>query len=165
MVMAVQDPELRRIYAWWRDRAGSGAAIPTLSHFEEIELLGCGFLTLVEVTHQPLRFRYRLVSSEIATHLGYDMSGKPTRAIRDPAVRTYVERLYARAVRARAPLYERGVLSLGGRRWKHRTLVLPLSRQGLVVDALLVYRRVKPLTQSPRAESRNRRARWRIASS
>jgi hypothetical protein len=101
-------------------------------------------MSLVEVTHDPLRFRYRLVSSELTAHLGYDMSGKPTRAIRDPAMRAYVEQLYQRVVLMRAPLHECGELMLDGRRWLHRTLLLPLSAEGSAADALLVYRRTMP---------------------
>lgn len=140
-----QDAGLQRIYAWWRDRAGPGTAgLPTLSHMEEIELLHSGCMSLVEVTHDPLQFRYRRVSSELTAHLGYHMSGQLTQAIPEPATRTYVEQLYERAVRTRAPVHERGELVLDRRRWSHRTLVLPLSSDGFAVDALLVYRRTMP---------------------
>lgn len=152
-MMLEVDPELQRIYAWWRDRTGPGMGrLPTLSHIEEIELLNSGCMSLVEVAHDPLRFRYRLVSSELTAHLGYDMSGKPTRAIRSPTMRAYVEQLYERVVQMRAPWHERGELVLDRRRWLHRTLVLPLSAEGSTVDALLVYRRTTPTAPSPPSE-------------
>lgn len=142
MTILDDDTELRRLYALWRDRAGPGGALPTLSQIEEIELLHRPSMSLVEVTHDPLQFRYRWVSSEVATLLGYDMTGKSTEAIPDAEGRAYVERLYERALALRAPLYERGELVLGGQRVSHRTLVLPLSADGSVVDKLLIYRRV-----------------------
>ena len=143
MTILDEDPVLRRLHALSRDRAGPGGALPTLSQIEEIELLHRPSMSLVEVTRDPLQFRYRWVSSEVAMLLGYDMTGKTTAAIPDAEARAYVEGLYERAVALRAPLYERGELVLGGRRVSHRTLLLPLSSDGSAVDKLLIYRRVR----------------------
>ena len=143
MTILDDDPVLQRLYALWHDRAGPSGALPTLSLIEEIELVHGPSMSLVEVTHNPLQFRYRWVSSEVATVVGYDMTGKPTEAIPDAAARAYVERLYQSALTLRAPLYERGELVLGGRRVPHRALVLPLSSDGSAIDKLLIYRRAR----------------------
>ncbi len=140
-----EEPELWQLHAWWRARAGSGPTpLPVLSHLEEIELLNSGRVSVVEVGHEPLQFRYRLVSPELSALLGYEVSGKTTAAIPEPATRAHVEALYERVVRNRAPIYERGELTLDGRRWTHRTLVLPLSAEGTRVDKLLIFRLTAP---------------------
>ncbi len=143
MMMLEQDPELRQLHAWWRARAGPGS-LPVLSHLEEIELLNSGCVSLVEVGHEPREFRFRLVSPRLTALLGYEVSGKTTAAIPEPAARAYVEELYERAVRTREPVYDVGERVLDGRRWSHRALVLPLSSEGTAVDRLLICRVAVP---------------------
>lgn len=140
----VEEPELRRLYEWWRARAGP-VSLPVLSHVEEMELLHSGRMSLVEVEHDPLQFRYRLVSPEMTVLLGYEMSGKTSDAIPEPDSRAFVEELYARVVQTRAPVYDHGERVLDGRRWSFRTLALPLSSSpGARVDRLLIRRIVAP---------------------
>ena len=147
MTILDDDPVLRWLHDSWHARAGPGGTLPTLSQIEEIELLHRPAMSLVEVTGDPPQFRYRWVSSEVATLLGYDMTGKPTAAIPDAEARAYVERLYERVLALRAPLYEQGELVLDdGRRLSYRTLVLPLSSDGATIDKLLAYRRVSWVT-------------------
>jgi hypothetical protein len=69
------------------------------------------------------------------------MTGHDVEDVPEPETRAYVKLLYTRAVWKRAPLYEKGRITLDGRRWDHETLVLPLSSDGETIDMLLIYRK------------------------
>ena len=46
----------------------------------------------------PPRFRYRLVSTELTEHLGYEMTGRHADEIAEPDVRRYTEQFYEQAL-------------------------------------------------------------------
>jgi hypothetical protein len=99
-----------------------------------------GKVSLVEVIGAEPRFRYRLVSTRLTDHLGYEMSGKYVDEIPEPETRAYVTSLYGRALAAAVPLQEGGEISLDGRTWRHETLVLPLASDHQRIDMLLIFR-------------------------
>jgi hypothetical protein len=132
--------DAKRLYQYWLTRR-SGRQFPSR---KEIDPLVLGFvlgrISLVEVSNDPRRFLYALVSAELTEHLGYEMTDKYVDEMPEPGVRDYVTALYTRALDARTPLYEEGAAILDKRVWRYKTLVLPLSSDGEAIDMLLVYR-------------------------
>ena len=145
-----------RLYAYWNERRGD-REFPSRADIDPLQFkYALGSVSLVECLGDPPRFRYRVVSSSLTLTLGYEMTGRCTEEIPEPDVRAYVEALYQRAIDARKPLYEAGTAMLDGRRWHYRSLVLPLSSDGVVIDMLLVYREAAAVTPSPDPNPRYR---------
>jgi hypothetical protein len=139
--IAAANDDIRRLHRAWQERRTgrpypAGADIDLASfHFAR------DYLSLIEICQKPWRFRYRVVAAGVTRHLGYEMTGHDVEDVPEPETRAYVKLLYTRAVWKRAPLYEKGRITLDGRRWDHETLVLPLSSDGETIDMLLIYRK------------------------
>ncbi len=99
-----------------------------------------GRVSLIDVLEGPRRFHYRLVSTRVTEHLGYEMTGKLLDDMPESEMRAYAERFYAATLARRLPLYHRDEALLDGRRWSHESLALPPSSDGQAIDRLMVYR-------------------------
>ena len=65
--------DLLRSWNEWRGER----AMPTRSDFAPTDLKGhLGWVALIDVQHDPVRFRFRLIGADIATGLSRDSSGK-----------------------------------------------------------------------------------------
>lgn len=132
--------DAKRLYRYWLAKRG-GRAFPSRKDVDPLDLpFVLGRISLIEVSASPRRFRFRLVSTDLTEHLGYEMTGKYVEELPETELRDYAADFYARATEARAPIYEEGGPLLDGRHWKHKTLALPLSSDGEAIDMLLVYR-------------------------
>ena len=135
-----QDSPMKRLYLYWRERCGA-RRFPRREDIDPLDFdYALGRVSLVEVQEAPRRFYYRLVSTQLTRHLGYEMTGKFLDQMPEPQVRAYAERHYLRAVAAAIPLYESEEVVLDRRRWRHETLALPLSPDGETVSMLMIYR-------------------------
>ena len=69
-------PPLTDAYdAWLRLRRGTPC--PTRGHFDPLLFRSVlGMLSLLEVSRDPMRFRYRIHGTETARWVGYDLTGK-----------------------------------------------------------------------------------------
>jgi hypothetical protein len=144
------DKDLRRLYLYWRERCGA-RTFPSRDDIDPVEFgYALGRVSLIDVVDDPPRFYYRLVSTQITRHLGYEMTGKFVDQMPEPEMRDFAERHYRRALAAAAPLYESDEVVLDGRRWRHESLALPLSSNGQAITMLLVYRTTaEPVTVRP----------------
>ena len=75
--IAFESPMNETLFAYWRGRAGA-KSIPARGDIDPIVDLGrlVQHLFLVDVERHPLRFRFRLVGTEVVNHVGKDMTGK-----------------------------------------------------------------------------------------
>src|SRR2546430_170724 len=120
-------PNVLRIYEYWRGRCGE-APYPTRARIDPLEFsFALGHVSLVEAVGEPPRFRYRLVSTALTEHLGYEMTGKFADEIPDPEMRAYTAATYTEVLARGGPLYDKGNVTLDGKIWTHETLFLPLS--------------------------------------
>lgn len=143
---AVQHPDLRRFLAYWQDKR-QGRGMPARRDVDPLEFSWIlGRVSLVEVAEEEPRFRYRLVASTLADHLGYEVTGRSTADIPEPEMRAYVESQYTRVAETRLPHADRGDMVLDGRLWRSEALYLPLSADDGRVDMILVAR----ITDRPR---------------
>jgi hypothetical protein len=103
-----------------------------------------GYVMLVDVLREPLRFRVRLHGTEITRRVLYDLTGKLLDDIPDPEYRRYaIERCRA-LVDAAQPVRVEQDRELDGRVHRYEALWLPLSDDQVRVTMLmcgLVYHR------------------------
>ena len=128
---------LRQLHAYWLAKKGDRRA-PGRSDIDPLEIAPhLPYVMLIDVEHEPLRFRYRLVGTEIVRNIGSDLTGHYL----DEYVRlgrgAPMAAEYARVAAWGEPVcavweYTRD----DGRHVRYERLALPLSRDGLVVDML-----------------------------
>lgn len=69
-------PELRRMLALWEEKRGA-RSMPSRADFPPEVLRGhLGWIVLIDVQPEPLRFRYRLVGSGVTGRIGRDSTGR-----------------------------------------------------------------------------------------
>lgn len=134
------DEALKRLYRYWVERRGA-KRYPSRDDIDPLDFgYALGWVSLIDVMENPLRFRYRLVSTTLTARLGYEMTGKFLDEMPEPEVRDHARRLYAAALERRIPLHFRDETMLDGRHWKTEALVLPLSSDQEAIDMLMIYR-------------------------
>jgi hypothetical protein len=139
----------KRLYAYWLARRGK-KRFPAREDIDPLDFkFALGRVSLIEVLENPQRFRYRLVSTSITRHLGYEMTGKFTSEVPERELRDYVERLYAKAVSLAAPFYQKETAVYDGRVWEYEALMLPLSSDGQKINMILAYREAAPPRPAP----------------
>jgi len=141
---ALRDQRLRRLYGYWRERH-VGDRPPSRAELDPLDFpYAVGFVTLVDVEPEPLRFRFRLVASPVTQHLGYELTGKYLDEVPEQDMRSYLDSAYRRLVAERIPLHENGERVLDERIWRHESMLLPCcSPNGAV--SLIISARVTQL--------------------
>src|SRR3546814_4610975 len=80
-------PGLRRLYDYW-SAGRAGRALPPRALVDPVAMRPwLGNLSLVEVRHDPLRFRFRLCGSSVVDRIGLDLTGGDLDAIPDESYR------------------------------------------------------------------------------
>jgi hypothetical protein len=131
-------PRLRRLYDWWRAHHVAGK-LPSRRQIDPLDLTFLlGNLMIIDVAHDPLRFRFRLIGTELVDRMRRDWSGKPLDTYPDVEFRDHLQRVYEDVVRGRVPVANTRSLLVDGRSYRYDGLILPLSTDGAVIDALLV---------------------------
>jgi hypothetical protein len=134
----IRTPSLQRLYEDWRSRC-RGRAFPARADFDVLDLkYVIGNLVLVDVTHDPLQFRFRLHGSRVGQRVGYDMTGKGIEGL-PPALQPLARKHFTKVIETRIPrcetrerqIADEGVVD-------SEVLVLPLSRDGDNIDMLMV---------------------------
>jgi hypothetical protein len=128
----------RRLYDDWKARR-RGRVFPARADFDPLELRYIiGNLSLLDVLREPVRFRYRVHSTNMTQWLGFDLTGKEIDASPNPERGAAIKDHFAAVVERGEPI-ARLHEWLGGnhRRLKHEALVLPLSRDGATIDMIM----------------------------
>ena len=142
----IEHPILQRMYRYWDAKRG-GRRYPSRADIDPMDFkFALGRVSLVDVLRDPLRFRYRIVATQLTEHLGYEMTGKLADEIPEPDVRDYTILGYTRAVAAESAVHDAGEIVVDRRRWTMESLFLPLSTDGSTIDMLLVCR----ITERPK---------------
>lgn len=131
------DPRLQRFFAYWDERR-RGRAFPTRHDLDPADFpFILGYVTLVEVLYEPLRFRFRLHGSELVRHGGYDMTGKSIEELPgEENKRAFLERCLS-LVQSRRPQLVRSARALDGRMLRFEAVWVPLSDDGETINMLM----------------------------
>jgi hypothetical protein len=131
------DPRLQRFFAYWDERR-NGRAFPTRHDLDPADFpFILGYVTLVEVQYEPLRFRFRLHGSELVRHGGYDMTGKGIEELPgEENKRVFLERCLS-LLESRQPQLVRSARPLDGRMLRFEAVWVPLSDDGQTINMLM----------------------------
>ena len=148
---AFHSDRLRQLYAYWRSKAkGRLPARADIDPADIPQLLP--FLFMIDVEHNPRRFRFRLVGTQVCTWAGRDVTGvyldDPNYGPRGPII----QRQYAEVVDRGVPYYTQQPAARPDRDYIfYERLVLPLAADGRTIDILLCGVDVLPPTAELRA--------------
>ena len=129
------------LFAYWRTCAGA-KSIPARGDIDPMIDLGhlVQHLFLVDVERDPLRFRFRLVGTEVAGHVGKDMTGKYLdELVEYDAQYARVKPDYETTVKLRTATVSpvRFLTKDGKHHINYERLLLPLSDDGRIVNKIL----------------------------
>jgi hypothetical protein len=132
----ITEPALVRAIELWRSQASNGP--PPRRAIDPIALgtAVLPYVFLVDVALVEPRFVYRLVGTAVEAYLG-PLRGRTPAHLRFGRGGQEVARHYERVVHTRGPIYcVRDIVGEGFRRYRYRTVVMPLSSDGARVDGL-----------------------------
>lgn len=133
----IRHPELLRLYDYW-DKRRNGRRFPSRADIDPLDLkFVLGNVTLVDVLHDPLRFRFRLTGSLFTQRMGLDLAGKFVDDIPDIPYREKVQAIFSKMAESGEPSISLNERIIEGEPHKFEVLRLPLSEDGSTVTMLL----------------------------
>lgn len=133
-------PKIKALFDYWRSIHPEDG-LPGRRHFDPMDIPQLlGNIWLLDVTRDPLRFRFRLVGTEIVKFTGRDPTGKWLDEVYPDYEKTEAYRFHRACTLHGAPAYRKsGVLSNPGRDYvEAERIYLPLAEDGKTVDILLI---------------------------
>ncbi len=133
----IESPTLRRFYAYWLSKH-HGDLLPGRRDIDPLDFAyALGDVALVDVKHDPLRFRFRLDGTRHVERFGFDMTGKWLEDFPEPEMRQVIFNSYREVVESRKPRRRFRDLNTDGRMFRYEALLLPLAADGKTVDMLV----------------------------
>jgi hypothetical protein len=132
-------PRLQRLFNDW-DHWRRGREFPCRADFTPFDLKYImGNLSLLDVTYDPLQFRYRIYASNLAQQIGTEMTNKSIDDIPGGDHARRVRAHFTEVVERRVPMtYMRDKrFTYQGMTHNCEVLVLPLSADGTTIDMLM----------------------------
>jgi hypothetical protein len=144
----IEDPSLSRLVQYWEAKRG-GRVMPSRADLDPVELKEhLANLCLIDVEHDPLRMRYRLVGTAITRVMNRDATGFYYHDLYPPKVVAASTRCFAWICEHRAPLRIAGRVTYPDANfYRYEVVELPLSKDGETVDMVLgklVFKPVRP---------------------
>lgn len=135
------NPDLLEVYDYWASLCGT-RHMPARKDLDPLQIpRRLPNLMLIDVTHDPLRFRYRLIGTRVVAASAEDRTGKYFDDI--SFFRSYPEVMahYESVVHDAKPLYshEPFLNRTNNMSYQAERLMLPLSGDDKRVDMILVY--------------------------
>jgi hypothetical protein len=134
---ALNDERLHRFFAYLEGKRGTRefAARRDIDPLDFAYVLGN--VVLLDVLHEPLRFRYRLVGSVLAAGAGYDLTGSFVEDHPDVQYRAYVAARYVETVTSRRPTGGTYDLLMDRKLRQYQCLRVPLSDDGETINMIV----------------------------
>jgi hypothetical protein len=133
------DPDLRRLYDYWRAIAPEGR-LPGRVHFDPLDVPSLlPRISLLEVHRAPLRYRFRVAGTFLVQFYKFDPTGQwYDEAFAGRPIAGVLER-FAIAAEEGVPVWRRGPAVVAPQsEWRTvESLVLPLASDGVTVDMIL----------------------------
>jgi hypothetical protein len=130
-------PDIDRILAYWRTKKGD-RAFPSRADIDPLDFRReLPRVMMVEVSYDPLEFRYRVAGTGLFAMHGQDLTGKLARELEPPEFGALIHRHYAEAIERRAPVLHLIELTLDYLATSYARIILPLSSDGVVIDRLI----------------------------
>ncbi len=130
------DERLLSFYRYWNGKR-RGRSMPARADLAVPELKPwLGYVNLVEVSHDPLDFRYRVFGTHIAQAIGIDLTGQWIS--QNPGGVAELRRGYEEVVERKSPLYQIHETDRFKGAYRHHRILLPLSDDDETVNMVLV---------------------------
>ncbi|HEX2116857.1 MAG TPA: PAS domain-containing protein [Alphaproteobacteria bacterium] len=137
MELEIEQPSLRQLYAYW-DQKRRGRRFPARADIDPLELgFVLGNLSLIDVLHEPLRFRFRLQGTMAVSRLGYDLTGKLVDEIPDPEYRQITLATYRTIVEQGQPMRAVREQMYDHKIHRYEIVWLPLANNGESINMLV----------------------------
>lgn len=153
-MLVLQAAALQRLYRDWMERRGD-REFPARSDFDPYTLkYALGNLALIDVLHDPLRFRFRLHPTNMVVRLGVDLTGKFIDEMADQRHVLLAKEHFTEVIETRQPVVRNHhAIKTDHRVWNCEILNLPLSSDGASVDMLMgcvIWDEIDPIRPSVR---------------
>ncbi|MGH7013721.1 MAG: PAS domain-containing protein [Stellaceae bacterium] len=137
-VVAVQSPLFQRLYGDWESRR-RGRRMPARADFDPVDLkYALGYISLVDVRRDPLRFHFRIHAGNVTARVGFDLTSKTVDAIADVHYRKLVRDHYIAVVERWQPVRAFRDRVMTDNVCLHcEVLALPLGDDGETVDRIM----------------------------
>lgn len=133
----LRDRRAIRLADYWNERRRE-TGFPARRDFDPLDVVfALGNIVLVEVTYEPVRFRFKLVGSNIGRHLGFDSTGQYIDEQTVPEYRQLLLTSYTEALQLRTPVAVGGERSIDGQPLRYECVLLPLSDDGQTINMFL----------------------------
>src|SRR5262245_55195267 len=137
----LSDPDLIRFYDYWATLRGD-RPMPSRRDVDPVQIPP-GYLPdimLIEVSHQPRRYRYRLIGTHVVTASGEDRTGRSFDDVAFFKTNPTVMQQYEQVVTTGEPLLSLEPFTnfTTGQQYDVDRIMLPLSSDGRLVDMVLV---------------------------
>jgi len=133
-------PQLVALFDYWEGKRAD-RRWPTRGDIDPVEMrFALGNIDLIEITYDPVVFRFRISGSNIDRAEGFNMQGKTLDEYPLPQHRETVRRKYLEVLEIGAPDYEELERYDEGRTVRYGRLILPLSDCGSRIDMFLIGR-------------------------
>ena len=137
LISNIETPSLQRLYAYWEERR-RGREFPARRDIDPLDFrYALGHVMLLDVLHQPLRFRFRLHGTALTLRAGYDMTGKMADELPNAKNRDMLIARCRTVVEQRRPLVKAAERLVGRRMFNFEVLWLPLSEDGSTISILM----------------------------
>lgn len=137
LVAPIQSDVLRRLVAYWSGICGR-RRMPARADFDPLDVrYALGYISLIEVHRDPLRFYFRLDGTKQVDLFGVDCTGRYLDEAMPPDHVTLAAASYSEAVARAEPLYHRRLIAFHERQIEYEVVILPFSNAGERVDLLM----------------------------
>lgn len=136
--LKLESPLQRRAHAYWQSKLG-GRRMPSRKDIEPTEIPDLlANIVLVDVSHDPLDFRYRLIGTAIVERIAFDYTGKRFVELDHQQRGSRVWETAERICRERVPLVS-DIPYVGPDQWVrgYQDLYLPLSDDDEQVNMIM----------------------------
>jgi hypothetical protein len=134
---AIQSDVLRRLLAHWLHMRGR-RRMPARADFDPLAVsYALGYISLIEVHHDPMRFRFRLDGTKQVELFGVDCTGRYLDEAMPADHAALAAASFSEAVQLRVPCYHRRHISFHERLIEYEVVILPFSNDGERVDLLM----------------------------
>ncbi len=137
ILSTISDDSLRRLYLYWNEKRGT-RRFPARRDIDPLEFAYVlGWVTLVDVTYNPLRFRFRLYGSELAHRIGTDLTGTYADQHPNHELGAMLQQAWKEVVDRGEPVCAKYDRTVDHRKQPWEALRMPMSSDGKVIDMLL----------------------------
>jgi hypothetical protein len=126
----IRHPIQRRFFAYWREKSGD-RPMPSRADLDPLDFpYALGYMILVDVEREPLRFRFRLYGSALVEYFrDGDYTGRYADQLLPPNYAPIVVQAYTEAIADGIPRLNKREMVIDGQKLNYDALILPLADQ------------------------------------